>query len=593
MIARPFFMNEITIKTPQEVKIEKLLHERKIARDFAERRHIDWNENYELYRNKVKTNRLTQRQAVNIPLMKETVKTLLSRIDDPPNVDWKNLDSDEMKEIVYQEVWNDAFKRKKLEWVDLVDKKNVLIYGLSTKKLNLGDEGIDVNVLDIFDVVFDPIMNPIDIESARFIIHQNIFRSLREILADERYTKEGKDKLKMWSASQEAIVQSSANKEELERKQERLKAMGVDSDEFDRFSGGDVIVNLCEHYTKVWNKSKKKFEKRVIVYAQDEYELLDETLLDLIGVDFWPFVVWSEDPENNDIYADGIADLVRTPNKILNIWFSQLTENRTLRNFQMHWYDATVQGYQPQTYEPGPGRMLPAPGKPNETIMPVEISGLDETLTAIDFLIKIVERGSGATAIEKGTGEKQKTTLGEVEILVGKATERIIGMAKFYRGSWYELAIKWDKMMQENAPKMLKLFKTNSKGKIYPKKVYPIDWKGDYEPIISSSSEQEQEQTKGIQKWQFILGMFPNNPVIRKIAQKRNLEIVDVTPQELDEVLQAEEQMRKMAEQIQQAQLQQQQMQGQPQPQQQNPQMMGQPQQDLAPQLQELGTLLK
>ena len=553
-----------TAKTSDELKFEKLLNERKVAREFQERRHLDWNDNYELYRNKVKTNRLTQRQAVNIPLMKETVKTLLSRIDDPPNVDWKEMGGDEMKELVYQEIWNDQFKRKKFEWIDIVDKKNVLLYGLSTKKLNIG-EGIDVSVLDPFDVVFDPIMNPIDIESARFIIHQNIFRSLRDILADERYDEKGKEKLKQWALSRDAIIQSQYNKEELEKKQERLKAMGVDSEEFDKFSGGDVIVNLCEHYTKGWNTKKKEFEKRVIVYAQDEYELLDETLMELIGVDFWPFVVWSEDIESNDIYPDGIADLVRTPNKILNIWFSQQAENRTLQNFQMHWYDATIQGYQPQTYEPGPGRMLPAPGDPNKTIMPVQVNGLDETFTAIDFLIRIVERGSGATAIEKGVSEKKQITLGEVQMLVGKAAERTIGMTKFYRGAWYELALKWDKLMQENAPKMLNLFKTNSRGKIYPRRVYPIDWRSEagYEPMLSSTSEQEEETMKGVQKWQFILGMFPNNLSLRKIAAKRSLEIVDLTPQELQEVQQAEEQAQQMMQQS-----------AQPQPQGVNPELV-------------------
>ena len=123
--------------SPYEEKMEMLLKERKIARDFQERKHLDWNENYELYRNKVRTNRLTQRQAVNIPLMKETVKTLHASIDDPPNVDWKELSGDEMKELVYQEIWNDQFKKKKFEWVDALDKKNVLLYGLSTKKLNI------------------------------------------------------------------------------------------------------------------------------------------------------------------------------------------------------------------------------------------------------------------------------------------------------------------------------------------------------------------------------------------------------------------------------------------------------------------------
>ena len=51
--------------------------------------------------------------------------------------------------------------------------------------------------------------------------------------------------------------------------------------------------------------------------------------------------------------------------------------------------------------------MLPAPGDPNKTIMPVDVQGLDETLNAINFLTSIAERASGATAIEKGQGEQK------------------------------------------------------------------------------------------------------------------------------------------------------------------------------------------
>lgn len=86
--------------------MQKLQDEKKAGIELQARKHEDWNDNCELYRNKVKTNRLTQRQAVNIPLMKETIKTLLSKIDDAPNVDWKNYDGEEGKEIVYQEIWN-------------------------------------------------------------------------------------------------------------------------------------------------------------------------------------------------------------------------------------------------------------------------------------------------------------------------------------------------------------------------------------------------------------------------------------------------------------------------------------------------------
>src|SRR3990167_8311544 len=273
----------------------KLQAEKKSAREIQKHKHLDWDENYELYRNKVKTNRLTQRQAVNIPLMKETIKTLLSKIDEPPDIEWKERGNDEVKTIIYQEIWEQNGKDNKIELIDALDKKNVLLYGLSTKKLNIEKHGIGITILDAFDVTYDPLMNPWDIESARFIVHSNIFRSVREILANPKYSEKGKEELKIWSETPAGIVQSTAAREQWEKKMERLKAMGVNSGDFAYFAGGDRLVNLTEHYTKVWDTKKKEFENRVVVYADDKIALYDDTLKNCIGVDFWPFVVWSED----------------------------------------------------------------------------------------------------------------------------------------------------------------------------------------------------------------------------------------------------------------------------------------------------------
>ena len=556
--------------------MEKLYAEKETGRKLQEHKHIDWNDNYELYRNKVKTNRLTQRQAVNIPLMKETVKTLLSRIDDAPNVEWKELSGDEQKELIYQEIWNQQFKDNNMELIDILDKKNVLLNGFSVKKLNIGESGIDVSVLDAYDIYIDPLTNPWDLESARFITHQNIFRSIRDILADEKYTKEGKDQIKMWADTAPGMTQSTKNREDWEKKMERTRSMGVQHSEFALYAAGDRLVNLTEHLYSQWDAHKNKFIRRVCVYADDHIELYNETLMDCIGVDFWPLIYWSEDPELGDIYPDSVADLVRTPNKVLNVWFSQLIENRTLKNFQMHWFMPT-QGYTPTTYTPGPGMMLPAPpggDDINKVIKPVEISGLDDTLEAISALTNIVERGTGATAIEKGQGEQGNQTLGEIQILVGKANERATGMAKFYRLSWYELTWKWNKLMHANKPKFLKLFKQGRSGKLYPKRVYAGDWvsQAGYEPMVRSTSEQEVETTKSLQKFQFVMSQFPNNIALRKIAQKRELEALDLTPEELRQVEEAEEQTQQQAL---------------VQPQQ------GQPQEDLTPQIQELGNLIQ
>ena len=541
--------NETTNTWALSDELARLQTEKKSAFELQKRKHEDWTDNYDLYRNRVKTNRLTQRQAVNIPLMKETIKTLTSRIDEPPEVDWKELSGDEQKELLLQEIWNYNTKENNLELIDIVDKKNVLLYGYSVKKLNICDYGVEGSVLDPYDILLDPLTNPWDLESSRFIIHQNIFRSIRELLADPKYSDKGKEDLKIWADSTPGITQSSYNKEEWERKMKRLQDMGVDSKDFPHFAGGDRIINLTEHYSSVWDG--KKFVKRVVVYADDKIELYNETLEKTIGVDFWPFVYWSEDPETIDIYPDSVADLVRTPNKVLNVWFSQLIENRTLKNFQMHWFSPNG-NYTPQTYTPGPGVMLPAP--PGEdirkVIMPVEISGLDDTLQAINIVTQIVERGSGATAIEKGTPEGGTQTLGEVEILVGKAGERATAMAKFYRLAWYEYAWKWCALLHANAPKILKLFKVGRSGKAYPKTIIQSDWKSvaGYEPIVRSSSERESEDTKSVQRFMFILAQFPNNPSLRKIAQKRMLEIIDLTPEELREVEEAEKEAMKQAE---------------------------------------------
>lgn len=542
-------MPEATINTLQSdasiltTKMEKLKSEKKSALELRERKHLDWDDNYLLYRNKVKTNRLTQRQAVNIPLMKETIKTLLAKIDQPPEIEWKELSGDEQKQLYYQEIWNDQDKQNKFELIDILDKKNVLLYGLSSRKLNIDENGVCVSVLDPYDIAFDPLMNTWDLESARFIVNINIFRSVKEIMADERYSAEGKEAIKIWSVSPPGITQSEENRKAWDKKMERLKVMGVLNSEFPLFAGGDRIVNLTEHFTLIWNTEKLEFEKRIVTYAEDSIELLDQSLDEALGVQFWPFVIWSEDPEINDIYPDSVADLVRVPNKVLNVWFSQLIENRTLKNFQMHWY-SPIQGYSPQTYTPGPGVMLPAPPGDDisKVIKPVEISGLDDTFGAINALTNIVERGTGATALEKGTPEQGNQTLGEIKILVGKAQERTTAMAKFYKMAWYELASKWNKLMHANAPKIRKLYKIGRDGQAYQKSIMKSEWisKAGYEPIVRSSSEQETEETKSIQRFMFIMSQFPNNIPLKKIAQKRMLQTVDLSPEELRQVEEGE-----------------------------------------------------
>lgn len=548
-------MSDITYKISEQVS--QLAKEKLAAREFQKRRHSDWNDNYELNRNIVKTNRLTQRQAVNIPLMKETIKTILSKIDDPPEVDWKELSGDRQKELYMTERWNYDYDRLNLEGIDIQDKKTVLLYGRGFKKLNYINGEFDCQALDIYDVVIDPYVNPLDIDSARFLVHQNIFRTVRDIIYDERYTDEAREEFKKYIQSSQSVLQSGLNKEANDQKNDRLRAMGVDESKFNIFAAADLIVNVSEHYRREYDEKKKEWRWYVYTYANDAVMLMSEKLEDLLGVNFLPFITWGDDLETQDFWSDGVADLVRTPNKVINIWFSQMVENRTLKNFNMHWYDATIQGYTPQTYDPGAGRMLPAPGDPSKTIMPVNTAGLEDTMGMIEFIIKLVETGTAATAIEKGVSEKKQITLGEVNMLVGKAMERTLSMAKFYRRAWKEYCTKWYQIIDANDEDTRTLYKTSSKGEIWPKDIASSDWKSKYgyRSDIKSSSEQEEEDTKSIQKWMFIKSQFPNNPALTRISQKRMLGIVDLTADEMREVEDAEKQIQDMTQQTQQPQV--------------------------------------
>ena len=160
---------------------------------------------------------------------------------------------------------------------------------------------------------------------------------------------------------------------------------------------------------------------------------------------------------------------------------------------------------------------------------------------------KLIERGTSATAIEKGVSEKKQITLGEVEMLVGKAMERTLSMAKFYRRAWKELAMKYWQILEANDNKPRTLYKTSGKGNVWPKKVHPKDWKSvkGYKVEVQSTSEQEAEKTSGIQKMFAVKNQFPNNRALNRIIQRRSLELIDLTPEELKEV---EEEEKRMAE---------------------------------------------
>lgn len=536
------------INLPKGISFEsltnKLKAEKKSAFEYQKRRHAQWDENYLLYRDRVQVNRLTQRQAVNIPLIKETIRTILPRVDEEPDITFEDKGGDLDKEIIINEKWAEDYNDSNMQLIDYVDKKQVLLYGRSYKKLNWKDGKFEGELKDIYDVLIDKKSSPLDIETARYIIEPHIFRSLEEISNNEDYDQTGREKLKeklngMDKASRSH--RSQQNKEMAQAREKRIQQMNDGrsiNGELEDFDSYNHVEELTQHYTHIWDKAQNKFIRYVVLVACDEIILRAEPLKEAIGVEFWPFEGWADDIEITDIWSDSIADMIRTPNQIINIWLSQLIENRTLRNFGMNFYDSTIEGFSPAQYQPRPGGWFPLPGKPAEVYQRVDIPDLTGTTNEIQFLIGIAEKASATGAVDKGVIESAKRTLGEIEIAVGKAEERTTSMSKFYRLSWKRYAEKWYAMNEANLKGKVKLYKKAPTGQLVGQEFSPeeiISEEG-FKVVANSRGEKTNDKIDKIQRLMAVKQEFPDNPPLNKAIQKRLISLADLTPEEAQEI---------------------------------------------------------
>lgn len=539
-------MADTAIKLPKGIDkaalVKKLQHEKDTAFKYQKRRHKHWAENYELYRDIIRTNRLTQRQAINIPLMKETVRTIGSKVNEPRTVFLEDRGGVPDREIVANSLWDNFEEQNNLILQDRVDTKQELLYGRSHYVLNVINGQIKAEVKDTYSLLVDPKTQPWDTNTARYTVDIDIYRPLDLLLQDKRLDKEGLNSLRM-EYSDKSNAQSDKYKDQNNAKNERLKSIGVT--DVKTLEGYDKIVALDGHITTIYDESEKKENLYYCLMAGGKIMLSAKPLVEVIGVDFMPMEGWADDLELVDYWSDGIADLIRIPNKVINAWISQYMENRTLRSLGMHFYDNRVEGLEPQQWTPRAFGWYGLPGNPKEVLQQVDVPELQGTLESIQFLVNIAERATASGAVEKGAVEDVKRTLGEVEIAVGNAMKRTNDMALFYEHSRKRMVDKWYKMLAANTTEdqPVKLYKKNYDGVYVGKEIKKEDWYSEegVNIVIESKGQRVLDQTDEVVRMQAVQQQFPNNQALKKASLKRQLRIIDLTPEEAEEIQQEEE----------------------------------------------------
>lgn len=510
---------------------------------FKERRFEQWNQNYSLFRDKVNTNRLTQRQPVNVPIIRETIQSWISKIDEAPKLKFETRDKDNKSkdgEIVFNSIWDFYYDKCKLDILDNIEKKQVGLQGRGFKKIGLSRGEIFIDLIDGYDIEIDPRVNPLDLETANFLTQTHIFRSLKEILANPKYTEEGKKELKQFLDTKTGILKAATDEQSYQMRKQRLENLGVTN--FDDFGATDTIIELNEVYKLVWSNEENAFIRHLRVIATDSVVLLDKPLKEAIGIRKIPIVTWASDPDAVDFWSDGIADNVRTFNKITNMYISQDIENRAYRNFGMYFYNTMNGTFQPRAFEAKPFGMYGLPGNPADIMQQIRIEPLSDVSGQITWLKNLIQSSVAQTPLERGQKEAGEQTLGQVQISLAQSKGINQVVSKNYRAAWKELGQLFYELLKENSNGMMTLYKKGPDGNYYSKEVSPMDWKtpAGYEVVVKVEAEASAADDFDLKKIQYIKNSFMNNPVAITIAKKKELELLGWTDKEVESVMAAE-----------------------------------------------------
>lgn len=518
--------------------------------NFKYRRFQQWLENYEFYRDTVQTNRLTQRQNVNIPLMKQTIRTLLKDVDDMPVLYFENLDNDKQAEIFKNEYWKEMVVCNNMEIQDIIDKRQVFLFGRSFGQWQIVDGKVKWTILDPMDILIDRYADPADINSARWLIHNHIFIPLTKLKQNDMYDQKAISEMDDWYKSQQGLIKVADNQQLLTEKNRKMTDMGVLDTESPVL--GETICELSLHFVKRnEDENGNKIDEQYYLYveADNQRVIFEKPLEEVIGTTkdhYWrthlPYDTWADDVEKLDFWSDSVADVVRQNNKVVNTWYSQLVESRTLKSFGMRFYDATNEAFQPQTWQPMAFGFYGVPGKPSDIMQDMTIPDLTDSLADIEFVMGINEKATGATSTQQGVQEDRKITLGEAQMDLTEAKERIKGMSKFYTKAWLDRGMIFVKLLEAAPDKIdaLMIFKHGrNTDNIFSREIEPKDWysKLGYNVKVWSQEDRDNQNLNSLQKLTYAKTLMPNNQKLNEIAERKSLEFADLKPDEINEVM--------------------------------------------------------
>ena len=180
-------MAEVIVKTSTEDEITaQAVLEYETGLNYKQPRVKDWHKNEDLYYNKAKP-ALKGRFNVPLPIMSGFVETLLSKIDDPPKINFnptEEADIKKAKKVTAAWEYESSASVNKWQSKDLDVKKLAALSGRGIFKIfaeSSPNYQSHLEAVDYYDFIAEP-KGGGDLENHRYVGQDSIFRSKYQLL---------------------------------------------------------------------------------------------------------------------------------------------------------------------------------------------------------------------------------------------------------------------------------------------------------------------------------------------------------------------------------------------------------------------------
>lgn len=506
--------------------LQKFKNEYKSALEYRQTKEQDWLENERLFNLTKKKSVLVRSNAV-IPVLHETINTFLSKVDTPPNIEYNpSKPQYEQAAFYLNEVWKfDSNFHFQFNLLDLLAKKECAIYGRGIYKFNydVDNDRPEMYVVDVLDFLIDPSAGYF-LQNARFMGQDNIYKSIYELESDDKY--QNIDKVKALLQARDEMKRQQSNSGTLEERQEKL---GLPPKEITSES-----VKLTEWYTYV------EGEKYYILVAEDEVIIRAGRLSDIFTVDDFPFISFAYYPRVFQFWSPSLADVVREPNKIMNVIINQIIDNNTYQNFGMIAYDIN-KVKRPSDLNPRPQGVVAVDGDPRNAVHRLQVGQINNAIDIYALVNRIVESATGVTSAQKGIPQSKSSSATEFAATLAQSSDRIKNFINFYNEEMKNLAYLYKDLVQENLKqRYLKIYQ-DDETKFY--EVGKGDIKGDFYVLVSTSIDEQSRKLVEAEKFIKFRQMVAGNPNYnQKELDKKLLDYFIENPDEKEKILNNQDQ---------------------------------------------------